>query len=128
MMNRDENVTELVTPEFAAELLPYKGGRFSMVLLLPKKVLSPNDFASLLTKTGWDQALGNLHNSTGPSLGGPCKGWYGGPEVLVPCGGSLVMPKFKLYYTAELLPQLCPTGKTSHDLSAICPAFFLPHL
>jgi serpin B len=120
MMKRDEDVTELVTPEFAAELLPYKGGRFSMVLLLPTKVLSPHDFAGLLTKTGWDQALGYLHNSTGPSLGGPCNEWDGGPDVQVACDGSLVMPKFKLDYSAELLPQLVAMGMPVNDLSDIC--------
>src|SRR5258708_8288574 len=99
MMNRDENVTELVTPEFAAELLPYKGGRFSMALLLPKKELSPNDFASLLTKTGWDQALGNLHNTTGPSHHGPCKGWNGCPHVPSPLSGPMRHRHDRLSYS-----------------------------
>jgi serpin B len=125
MMKRDENVTQLVTPEYAAELLPYRGGRFSMVLLLPKKVLSPNDFAGLLTKAGWDQALGYLHNSTGPSLGGPCNGWFGGPDAQVTCDGSLVMPKFKLEYSAELLPQLVAMGMPVNGLSDICAGCFI---
>jgi serpin B len=125
MMKRDENVTELGTPEYAAELLPYKGGRFSMVLLLPKKLLSPSAFAGLLTKTGWDQALAYLHNSTGPSLGGPCKGWDGGPNVQVACDGSLVMPKFKLDYSAELLPHLVAMGMPVNDLSDICAGCFI---
>jgi serine protease inhibitor len=125
MMKRDENVTELVTPEYAAELLPYRGGRFSMVLLLPKTVLSPIGFAGLLTKTGWDQALGYLHNSTGPSIGGPCKGWSGGPDVQVTCDGSLVMPKFKLDYSAELLPHLVAMGMPVNDLSDICAGCFI---
>src|SRR5947209_9314947 len=119
MMKRDENVTELVTPEFAAELLPYKGGRFSLVLVLPKKVLSPNDFASLLTKTDWDQALGYLHSSTGPSLGGPCKGWNGGPDVQVACDGSLVMPKVKLDSNAQLPPPLVAMGMPFHNPSSV---------
>jgi serpin B len=125
MMKRDESVTELVTPEYAAELLPYKGGRFSMVLLLPKKALSPNDFAGFLSKTRWDQALGYLHNSTGPSLGGPCNYWDGGPDAQVACDGSLVMPKFKLKYTAELLPQLMAMGMPVGELSDICAGCFL---
>jgi serpin B len=125
MMKRDESVTELVTPEYAAELLPYKGGRFSMVLLLPKKMLSPNDFASFLSKTRWDQALGYLHNGTGPSLGGPCNEWDGGPDLRVACDGSLVMPKFKLDYSAELLPQLVAMGMPVGDLSDICAGCFI---
>jgi serine protease inhibitor len=119
------DVSELVTPEFAAELLPYEGGRFSMVLLLPKKVLSPNDFASLLTKTRWDKALGYLYNGTGPSLGGPCKAWYGGPAIQVACDGSLGMPKFKLDCSAELLPQLVAMGMPVSGLSDICAGCFI---
>jgi serine protease inhibitor len=125
MIKRDENVTELVTPEYAAELLPYRGGRFSMVLLLPKKVLSPSGFAGLLTKAGWDQALGYLHNSTGPSIGGPCMGWSGGSDVQVTCDGSLVMPKFKLEYSAELLPHLVAMGMPVNGLSDICAGCFI---
>ena len=125
MMKRDENVTELVTPDYTAELLPYRGGRLSMVLLLPKKVLSPSGFARLLTKTGWDQALGYLHNSTGPSIGGPCKGWSGGPDVQITCDGSLVMPKFKLDYSAELLPHLVAMGMPVNGLSDICAGCFI---
>ncbi len=69
MMKRDENVIELRTPDYVADLIPYKGGRFSMVLLLPSKQLSRNAFGHFLTKTTWDQALGYLHQSAGPTLG-----------------------------------------------------------
>ena len=59
------------------------------------------------------------------SLGGPCKGWYGGPDVQVACDGSLIMPKFKLAYSAELLPQLVAMGMPVNDLSDICAGCFI---
>jgi serpin B len=125
MMKRDENVSELRTPEYMAELLPYKGGRFSMVLLLPSQALSPRGLAAFLTKNRWVQALGFLHNSVGQSLGGPCKRWHGAPDIQVLCDGSLVMPKFKLDYSAELLPLLVAMAMPVGELSAICAGCFL---
>ncbi len=120
MMKRDENVIELRTPDYVADLIPYKGGRFSMVLLLPSKQLSRNAFGHFLTKTTWDQALGYLHQSAGPTLGGPCTRWEGASDVYADCGGTLVMPKLKLEYQAELLPELVAMGMATTDLSNIC--------
>jgi serine protease inhibitor len=125
MMRRDESVTELLTPGYVAELLPYKGGRFSMVLLLPRKALSPAEFSSFLSKSSWDQALAYLHNGVGPTLGGPCQPWQGSPDIHVDCRGTLVMPKFKLDYSAELLPHLVAMGMPVGDLTDLCPGCFL---
>ena len=103
MMRRDENVAELMTAGYVAALLPYKGGRFSAVVLLPRETLSPADFSKFLTQARWTEALRYLHRATGPSLGGDCKYWQSGvPDVGVDCHGTLLMPKFKLDYAKDL--------------------------
>src|SRR2546423_7999028 len=53
MMHRDESVVEMHASNYVAELLPYKGGRFSAVLILPASALSPADFATFLTPAVW---------------------------------------------------------------------------
>jgi serpin B len=118
MMKRDESVTELSTPDYGAALLPYKGGRFSAVLLVPRKVLSPSDFASLLTQANWSAAMGYLHSATGSSLGGRCKGWdTAPPNIGLECYGTLVMPKFKLDYKKDLTDTLRAMGMPLPDAS-----------
>jgi serpin B len=111
MMKRNESVTELSTPDYTAALLPYKGGRFSAVLFVPNKVLSPKDFSSFLTQASWNAALGYLHSATGSSLGGHCKGSdLAPPNVGLACDGTLVMPKFKLDYKKDLTQTLGAMG------------------
>jgi serpin B len=107
MMKRDESVTEVHTDDYVAELLPYKGGRFSAVILLPRQALSPATFATFLTSGVWEQALGSLHGATGTSLGGPCKPSESSPVI---CDGTLVMPKFKLDYEKDLTKTLAAMG------------------
>lgn len=111
MMRREENVAELMTPGYVAALLPYKGGRFSAVVLLPRETLSPADFSKFLTQARWTEALRYLHGATGPSLGGDCKYWQSGvPDVGVDCHGTLLMPKFKLDYVKDLTEALAGMG------------------
>jgi serpin B len=118
MMKRDESVIQLYTPDYTAALLPYKGGRFSAVLLVPRKVLSPSDFASLLTQANWNAAMGYLHSATGSSLGGRCKRWdTARPNIGLECYGTLVMPKFKLDYKKDLTEKLRAMGMPLPDAS-----------
>ena len=106
MMHRDESVIELHTSSYVAELLPYKGGRFSAVLILPATALSPADFATFLTPTVWQQTMAAFHNSAGPTLGDKCKA----ADAMVICDGTLQMPKFKLDYQKDLTGTLHSMG------------------
>jgi serine protease inhibitor len=105
MMHRDESVIELHTSSYLAELLPYKGGRFSAVLILPASVLSPSQFSTFLTPTLWAQTMGAFHEAAGPTLGDKCKG-----GAMVICDGTLQMPKFKLDYEKDLTSTLHSMG------------------
>ncbi len=108
-MSREESVTELRAPSYVAELLPYKGGRFSAVLILPASTLSPAEFGSFLSPALWAQAVAYFHNSVGDVLGGKCAAWSSG-DVNVQCDGSLQMPKFKLEYGKDLTGTLAAMG------------------
>jgi serine protease inhibitor len=105
MMHRDESVIELHASNYVAELLPYKGGRFSAVLILPARALSPSDFATFLTLAVWQQTMAAFHNSAGPTLADKCKG-----AAMVICDGTLQMPQFKLDYQKDLTSTLHSMG------------------
>lgn len=112
MMKRPKGVPTVVTPDYQAVVVPYRGGRFSMVILLPRKLLTPADFSRFLTPATWSQVMAQLHAVAGPVFGGTkCQS--------VGCDGALVMPKFKLEYKAELLPLLVAMGMGT-DLSLMC--------
>jgi serpin B len=119
MMQRKEVISAWAS-DYTAVLLPYKGGRFSMVLLLPRTILSPSEFAHFLTQATWKQLLTSLHTGVGPQLGGTTCVPNATPEVTVNCDSPLVMPKFKLDYKAQLLPSLTAMGMAISPLSNIC--------
>jgi serpin B len=126
MMKRDGGVTRILTPDYQAVLLPYKGGRFSMVILLPRQALSPAQFSRFLTPATWNQTLTLFHSAFGPVFGSTkCKRQDPAPNVVVDCDGHLVMPKFKLDYSAELLPHLVAMGMATYDLPDICRGCFI---
>jgi serine protease inhibitor len=109
MMRRDDDVIELNTPDYAAALLPYKGARFSALVLLPSQKLSPKDFAGFLTEARWNQAMAYLRQAAGPTFGGKCAA-QGFGDAGVTCDGTLVMPKFKLEYKKDLTETLASIG------------------
>jgi serine protease inhibitor len=126
MMHRPSGVRRALGPDYRAVLLPYKGGRFSMVILLPNKVLSPAEFSKFLTPATWKQTLNAFHGAVGSSLGGStCTAKDSTSSVRVDCDGPLAMPKFKLEYKAELLPHLVAMGMSVGDLREICDGCFL---
>ena len=120
-MHRDDGVTVLSTDSYAAALLPYKGGRFSAVLIMPTQALSPSDFAGFLTPELWSQTLQGFHAATGDTFAGKCK-----PASGVTCGRSLEMPKFKLEYRKDLTDTLAAMGMpVDASLPDFCAGCFL---
>ncbi len=126
VMRRDGHILRVLSPEYQAVLLPYKGGRFSMVLLVPHKVLSPAEFSRFLSQATWSEAMTWFHQALGSSLGGnSCSRSEPTPKVAIDCDGYLLMPKFKLDYKAELLPELHAMGMAVADFPDICSGCFL---
>jgi serpin B len=131
MMRRSDSVTLLSTVDYQAALLPYKGGRFSALVLLPRRDLLPADFASFLSLQRWQQALSYLHRASGSSLGGTCKqpDTAIAPDAGVACDGTLVMPKFTLEYKKDLTDTLVALGMPRDPgLPAFCAACFLNYV
>jgi serine protease inhibitor len=109
MMHRDDDVIEYQSPSYAAALLPYKGGRFSAVVILPSYVLSPARFASFLTPDLWTSTLRAFHSAAGDTFNARCKP-SGDGSVSVSCDGTLQMPKFNLDYHKDLTKTLGAMG------------------
>jgi serine protease inhibitor len=109
MMRRDDEVIVLSTLDYQAALLPYKGARFSALVLLPKRELAPKEFATLLTEARWAEVMGYLHRAAGVTLGDKCAG-HGFGDSVVTCGGTLLMPKFKVEYKKDLTETLAAIG------------------
>src|SRR5262249_28777434 len=101
-------------------LLPYKGGRFSALVIVPHAQLSPKEFATFLTPARWQQTMSVLHGSVGSSLGGPCVQREGTAEAAVACRKTLIMPKFELEYEKDLTDSLNAIG---YPISAGLPDF-----
>jgi serine protease inhibitor len=122
-MKRLENVAELSTPDYRTALLPYKGGRFSALVILPSATLSPAGFAKFLTPAAWALTLAYLHRGTGPSLGGDCHepDVAIAPDAGLACDGTLQMPKFQLDYKKDLTDTLRAMGMPiPGELPAFC--------
>jgi serine protease inhibitor len=130
-MRRASNAILLHTIDYSAALLPYKGGRFSALIIVPRNVLTPKDFAGFLTPALWSTTLDYLHRATGSSLGGDCKEWdtSPGPNVGLQCRGTLVMPKFQLEYRKDLTDPLRAMGMPiPAGLPDFCSGCFLSYV
>ena len=125
MMRRDDNVVQLATPDYWAALLPYKGGRFSALVILPKGQLSPQGFSAFLTPSRWTQALDYLRKAVGPTFGARCTD-QGFGDSGVSCDGTLVMPKLELEYKTQLNDALNAIGyPVPAGMAGFCDSCFL---
>ena len=104
-MHRDDDVTVLHTDTYAAALLPYKGGRFAAVVILPRNTMSPADFGTFLTGSVWSSTMAAFHTATGETLNSACS-----PSSGVACDWTLQMPKFTLDYSKNLTQVLAAMG------------------
>ena len=110
MMRRDDQaLVVLHSDTYDAVLLPYRGLRFSALVLLPRDRLSPAAFSGFLNGSTWSATLDALRQATGPTFGGACK-FTQSPAGTVRCEDTLVMPKFTLEYEKDLTETLNALG------------------
>ncbi len=117
-------VTEYATNQYTAMLLPYKGGRFSAVVILPSAVLSPAEFAAFLTPQVWSNSIDGFRAGTGETFGQKCDGrTVQGDKATIRCDVELQMPKFKLEYRKDLTETLTAMGMpAAPSLPGFCSA------
>jgi len=109
VMKRSEDVTVLHTLDYDVALLPYKGKRFSALVILPHDRFGPDRFATLLTTAMWSSTLDLLRRATGPTFGEKCNA-VGASGASVTCDDTLIMPKFTLDYEKDLTATLNAIG------------------
>jgi serine protease inhibitor len=90
MMSRTGDFTFVQTPAYQAVLLLYKSARFSMLVLLPAKTLSAQEFSKFLDAALWQEVRAGLHKGK----------------------GSLGMPRISLDYHVDLTDTLKAMGMT----------------
>jgi serpin B len=125
MMRSQSRLTFVYAPDYEAVLVPYRGGRYSLLLVLPRKQLSPQGFSQFLTPSLWTETWRSLHQALGPTLGPHCESVSTGPNTGVACEVYLELPRFKIDYDATLTPHLAAMGMasamgTGADFSDIC--------
>ena len=125
MMYNEFPIAFVEAATYEAVLLPYRGGRFSMAVVLPRKQLSPSGFAQFFTLAIWHEVLGWFHKGLGPSFASKkCQtSDPGATEVL--CKGTLKFPRVTLDYGADLTSELAqmgmaPARNAAADFSDLC--------
>jgi len=103
MMANEGMFANSLSADFEAVLLPYQGGRFSMLVVLPPTRLTPEQFSGWLTPDLWNRARTSL------AVG----------KI------SVRLPRFKFDRTLELVPPLTAMGMgpafaPGADFEAIC--------
>jgi serpin B len=130
MMRSQGRMTFVYGPDYEAVLVPYKGGRYSMLIVLPRKQLSRQDFSRFLTPTLWTETWRLIHKALGPALGTHCESVSTGPNSGAACQVYLELPRFKIDYATNLTRQLAAMGMApamgpGADLSDICAGCFV---
>ncbi len=84
MMRRSGNYAYYQDEDLQAVSLPYEGGRFSMVVVLPGPSSSIGELRQHLSATTWRRWMSRLHSRD----------------------GEVALPRFKIEYGEDLLPSL----------------------
>lgn len=88
MMSQSGDYDYYENESFQAVSLPYGERRISMYVLLPQPAVSFDEFLKILTVENWQQWMARFHEMK----------------------GDVVLPRFKVEYGADLLPNLVALG------------------
>jgi serpin B len=88
MMSVDGDFRATATDDYSAVELPYGGGAFSMIVIVPRQGLDVDSLIARLDAPGWNALLAGLHEA----------------------GGLVQIPKFRLEWKDSLKPSLIDMG------------------
>jgi serpin B len=102
MMSAEGDFRAVSTSEYDAAELPYGGGAYSMIVVVPKQGLSVDSLIAHMDAPGWTALLAGLHDAS----------------------GVVQIPKFRLEWKGTLVPSLTDMGMgiafgSSADFSGI---------
>jgi serine protease inhibitor len=128
MMRSEGPLTLVYAPDYQAALLRYRGGRFSFLVVLPRRQLDPAGFAHFLTAAMWSQTFTLLHQARGESVAGTkCEPTSQSQDTGAACEAVLELPRFKLDYEVDMTNQLGEMGMPvpGAEMPGICQGCFL---
>lgn len=128
MMRSQGPLTLVYAPEYQAVLLRYRGGRFSFLVVLPRRQLDPAGFSHFLTAAMWNQTFTLLHEARGESVAGTrCEPTSQSQDIGATCEAFLELPRFTLDYDVDLTKRLGELGMPvpGAEMPDICPGCYL---